>query len=341
MRPIPDTSVLLPCYNAGKTLEETLDSIHSQTYTGYELICVDDGSTDNTLNILQERARHDSRLEVIPEEHGGVIKAANRGLEACRGEFIIRMDADDRCHPERFELQRQFLLDNPETTVVSSLVAGFPADEIQEGFQLYYDWLNSLKTHQDITREIFVESPIANPSAAFRHSWIRDLGGYQDHGWPEDYDLWLRFYLAGARFAKIDQVLLEWREHPQRLTHQDSRYSLENFLRTKAHYLTKGPARERDAVIVWGAGMTGRRLSKHLIREGLPVVAFVDVDQKKIGRTKRGRPIISSEELLSWWCKFQNPILVTAVRARKAAPLIQGTLKDLELVEGRDWWRAA
>jgi glycosyltransferase involved in cell wall biosynthesis len=78
MRPIPDTSVLLPCYNAGKTLEETLASIHSQTYTDYELICVDDGSTDNTLNILQERARHDSRLEVIPEEHGGVIKAANR-----------------------------------------------------------------------------------------------------------------------------------------------------------------------------------------------------------------------------------------------------------------------
>ena len=125
---------------------------------------------------------------------------------------------------------------------MGSLVKGFPTDQIGEGFQLYYDWLNSLVTHEDITREIFVESPIANPCAAFRRSWIRDLGGYRDHGWPEDYDLWLRFFLAGAGFAKIPEVLLEWREHPERLTHQDSRYSVENFLRAKAHYIAQGPA---------------------------------------------------------------------------------------------------
>jgi len=186
-----------------------------------------------------------------------------------------------------------------------------------------------------------VESPIANPCAAFRRSWIRDLGGYRDHGWPEDYDLWLRFYLAGARFAKIPEVLLEWREHPDRLTHQDSRYSVENFLRAKAHYIAQGPALGRDAVFVWGAGMTGRRLSKHLVREGLPLAAFVEVDQKKIGNTRRGKPIIGVGDLMGAWRKFQNPILLTAVRARKAAPLIRGTLNELGLVEGWDWWQAA
>jgi FlaA1/EpsC-like NDP-sugar epimerase len=121
----------------------------------------------------------------------------------------------------------------------------------------------------------------------------------------------------------------------------DSRYSVENFLKTKAHYLAKGPARKRDAVIVWGAGMTGRRLSKHLEREGLPLEAFVEVDQKKIGGTKRGRPIIGADDLLDLWGKYQNPILLTAVRARSAAPLIRARLEELGLVQGQDWWRAA
>ena len=338
---MPDISILLPCYNAGNTLEEALDSLQAQTYSNYEIICINDGSTDNTLEILKQRTKKDPRIVVLNEPHQGVVEAANRGLEACQGEIIIRMDADDRCHPERIEKQRDYMLNQPDLDVVSCLVEGFPPQAVGEGFQLYYDWLNGLITHEDITREIFVESPIANPSAAFRRRLIQDLGGYQDQGWPEDYDLWLRFYLAGARFAKIPEVLFYWREHPGRLTHQDSRYSVENFLRAKAHYLAKGPAKDRNAVIVWGAGMTGRRLSKHLEREDLPLTAFVEVDQKKIGREKRGRPIIGVDGLMDLWGSFDKPILLTAVRARSAAPLIQASLVELGLVQGRDWWRCA
>ncbi|RLD04505.1 MAG: glycosyl transferase [Chloroflexota bacterium] len=338
---MPDVSVLLPCYNASETLEETLISLQKQTYPDFEVICVDDGSTDDTNDLLKDWCRDDPRFINIPIDHSGVIEAANTGLSFCRGEIVVRMDADDRCHPDRIKLQRDYLLKNPEVAAVGSLVKGFPEDQIGEGFQLYYDWLNSLVTHEDITREIFVESPIANPCAAFRRSWIRDLGGYQDYGWPEDYDLWLRFYLAGARFAKIPEVLLEWREHPDRLTHQDSRYSVENFLRAKAHYIAKGPALGRDAVFVWGAGMTGRRLSKHLVREGLPLTVFVEVDGKKIGNTRRGKPIIGVGDLMREWKKYKNPILLTAVRARSAAPLIKASLDELEMIEGQDWWRAA
>jgi glycosyltransferase involved in cell wall biosynthesis len=338
---MPDVSVLLPCYNASKTLEETLLSLKDQSYPDFEVICVDDGSTDGTSNLLKAWCQDDPRFIHVPIDHGGVVSAANTGLEFCQGEIVVRMDADDLCHPDRIKLQREYLGKNTDITVVGSQVKGFPEDAVGEGFQLYYDWLNSLISHEDIIREIFVESPIANPSAAFRRSWIRELGGYRDHGWPEDYDLWLRFYLAGARFAKIPQVLLEWREHPERLTHQDSRYSVENFLRAKAHYFARGPARGRDAVFVWGAGMTGRRLSKHLVREGLPLAAFIEVDENKIGNTRRGKPIVGVPELMGLWAQYQNPILLTAVRARSAAPLIQAQLDELGLEEGQDWWRCA
>jgi glycosyltransferase involved in cell wall biosynthesis len=334
-------SVLLPCFNAEATIQEALSSLLAQSFTDFEVLCVDDGSTDNTVSILEDWSRRDPRFVVVKQNHRGVIQTANRGLSLCRTPIILRMDADDRCHPDRIKLQKAYLDENSDIAVVGSLVEGFPEGQIGEGFELYYKWLNSLINHDDITREIFVESPLANPSTAIRKSWILSAGGYQDHGWPEDYDLWLRLYLAGAKFAKIPQVLLAWREHPGRLTHLDSRYSVENFLRAKAHYLAKGPARDRDAVLIWGAGMTGRRLSKHLSREGLPLIAFIDVDPKKIGSTRRGKPIISQNELLSLWKQYHNPILLTAVRARKAQPLIRKNLGDLNLIEGQDWWAAA
>ena len=338
---MPDISILLPCYNAEATLEETLTSLEKQSYPDFEVICLDDGSTDTTAAILEKWSKKDQRFVLVKKEHQGIVGICNTGLSLCRSPIILRMDADDRCHPDRIKLQRNFLLQNPDIAVVGSLVEGFPAEQVGEGFSLYYDWLNSLINHDDITREIFVESPLANPCAAFRKTWIIKVGGYQEHGWPEDYDLWLRLYLAGARFAKIPEVLLEWREHPDRLTHSDSRYSVENFLRAKAHYLAKGPARDRDAVFVWGAGMTGRRLSKHLAREGLPLVGFIDVDPKKIGSTRRGKPILKSDELLKLWKQYKNPILITAVRARKAGPLIRASLEELGLIEGADWWAAA
>ncbi|RLC97505.1 MAG: glycosyltransferase family 2 protein, partial [Chloroflexi bacterium] len=169
---MPDISVLLPCYNASETLEETLISLQKQTYPDFEVICVDDGSTDDTTDLLKDWCRDDPRFINIHIDHSGVIEAANTGLSFCRGEIVVRMDADDRCHPDRIKLQREYLLKNPEVAVVGSLVKGFPAEQIGEGFQLYYDWLNSLISHEDITREIFVESPIANPCAAFRRSWI-------------------------------------------------------------------------------------------------------------------------------------------------------------------------
>jgi hypothetical protein len=212
---------------------------------------------------------------------------------------------------------------------------------LREGFQIYIDWLNNLITHEDICREIFVESPICHPTVMVRKKVLVDLGGYEERGWPEDYDLWLRMYLAGHQFAKLPEVLLSWREHPQRLTRTDSRYSVENFIRAKSHYLPQGPLKGRDAVIVWGAGMMGRRMSKHLLREGVPLVAFIDIDPKKIGRTLRSLPIISPEALMDWWERYECPALLAAVGARGARALIRERLGGFGLVEGEDWWGIA
>jgi glycosyltransferase involved in cell wall biosynthesis len=323
------------------TLEETLQSIASQTLTNFEVIAVDDGSEDQTPEILSRWAQADSRFTFLPIQHAGIIPALNAGLQACRSDLVARMDADDLMRPIRLEKQAAFMQAHPEVDLVSCLVAGFPAAELREGFRLYIDWLNSVADHESICREIFVESPLCHPSVTFRKKAVLDLGGYQENGWAEDYDLWLRGYLAGWHFAKLLEVLVDWREHPDRLTRTDSRYSLENFIRTKAHYLAAGPLADRDTVIIWGAGMHGRRLSKHLLRAGVPLKYFVDIDPKKIGRTRRGLPVISPEELAGVWAQSPRPIVLGSVGARGARELIRQRLEALSLQEGRDWWAVA
>jgi glycosyltransferase involved in cell wall biosynthesis len=338
---MPKVSILMPCYNAAMTLNETLENIQAQTYGDFEVVAVDDGSEDGTRKILAGWAKKDERFKPLYLEHGGIIPALNAGIADCRGEYIARMDADDLMHPQRLSKQTTYLDEHPMVTLVSSLVEGFPKKGLREGFRIYIEWLNTLVSHEDICREMFVESPICHPTVMVRKEALVKLGGYDEHGWPEDYDLWLRMYLAGHKFAKVPEVLLSWREHPQRLTRTDSRYSVENFIRAKAHYLPQGPLKGRETVIVWGAGMMGRRTSKHLVREGLPLAAFVDVDSKKIGRTLRGVPIIPPEALMAWWGKYERPALLAAVGARGARELIREKLRGFGLVEGEDWWGVA
>jgi glycosyltransferase involved in cell wall biosynthesis len=338
---MPAVSVLMPCYNTADTLEEALQSLRRQTFPDFEIIAVDDGSTDHTPAILQDWQAQDDRLRVIRQAHAGIVAALDCGLAACQAPLVARMDADDRSHSTRLERQVAYLQSHPEVDVAGCLVEGFPPGQVREGYRIYIDWLNSLVTDGDIRREIFVESPLAHPSVIFRRAAIEQAGGYQERGWAEDYDLWLRLYLRGVHFGKVPQVLLEWREHPERLTRRDGRYSLENFLRAKASYLAQGPLQKRSAVMVWGAGMMGRRLSKHLLRQGVPLRGFIDIDPRKIGRTRYGLPILDPEKLAGWWQEQDRPALLAAVGARGARGIIRANLQALGLQEADDWWAVA
>jgi glycosyltransferase involved in cell wall biosynthesis len=331
----------MPVYNAAATLPETLRSLMSQTLTDFEIIAVDDGSKDNSLAVLLEWARRDSRLLPVTGEHFGLIGALNRGLHLCRGEFVARMDADDLMHPDRLSRQVSLLESDPDVSVASCMVETFSHGPVGKGMQIYEEWLNTLLHNSEICREIFIESPIVHPSAMVRRKEVLELGGYQERGWAEDYDLWLRYHMAGKRFAKVPEVLHYWREHEGRATRTVSRYSVENFLRAKAYYLAGGPLKERDALIIWGAGKTGRRLSKHLIRNSRSPEAFVDIKPEKIGSTMRNAPIIGADKLPELWGRWRRPLLLVAVASRGARALIREQLGLFNLREGEDFLCAA
>lgn len=337
----PLVSVVMPCYNARETVDEAISTIVCQGLQRWDLIVIDDGSSDGTHERLLSWARHERRLRLFHQPHAGIIPALNVGLQACKADYVARMDADDLASPQRLEKQVAFLDENPDIAVVGSLVDGHPPESIAEGFRLYLEWMNGLITPEAIAREIYIESPLAHPSVMMRRSWLERVGGYQEHGWPEDYDLWLRLHLAGAKFAKVPQTLLSWREHPHRLTHQDRRYSTDNFLRAKTHYLNQGILKDRDALFIWGAGRTGRKLARQLLEHEAPLLAFVDVDPHKIGRRRLGREVLPPDQLLPAWFQCQRPVLLAAVASRGARSTIREALDNFGLHEASDWWAVA
>ena len=341
MPPSPTISVLLPIFNGEKFLDECLASLLEQSFEDFEIVAVDDGSSDGSAEILKVWCCRDSRIRILTRPHSGLVEALNAGLSACRGELIARMDADDKVHPRRLELQAQAFEESPDLDVGASLVAHFPDETLREGLRIYENWLNSLVTHDQILRERFIESPIPHPAAMVRRSVLEEARGYREVGFPEDYDLWLRLAAAGKRFGKVPEELYFWRHHEARLTFTDPRYAVERFLACKAHHLTHGPLKGVDSVIVWGAGQTGRRLSKHLIREGASVTTFIDIDTAKIGGTLRNRPVHSPEDLPQLLEETTSRVLVAAVSSRGARALIRQRLESLDLLETVDFWCAA
>lgn len=347
----PRVSVLLPVRDAAPWLEAALGSLERQTFRDFEVVAVDDGSTDGCGEMLVAKQRQDERFRVFRRPPEGLVSALNFGLERCRAPLVARMDADDVTHTHRLARQVRALREAPGLDVVSCRVRCFPCTVVERGMRLYEGWLNSLLEHGEILRERFAESPIPNPTFLMRREWIERIGGWREgvagERWPEDYDFWLRLAAAGARFGKVDQVLHFWREHPQRATREDPRYGKDRFLACKAWHLARGPlaappgSSTGRSVVVWGAGPTGRRLVRELERWGVGARVFVDVDPAKIGRRPRGVEVVAPEALPALLGGPEPPVVLAAVAARGGRQQVRERLQGLGLVEGEGFWCAA
>ncbi len=287
---------------AGDVLVPAVRSVLMQTMRDFELIIVDDGggllpSPSNGRGwrapVPTDRAPgegwpengclRDRRIKIIHLPPTGIVGALNAGMAYAKAPYIARMDADDVCSPRRLELQFAYMKKNPECSLLGSLVRIFPGRRVKDGMLYYERWLNSVVSEDDINRDLFVESPFAHPSVMFRRDDALHLGGYRDMGWPEDYDMWLRFAQAGLKMAKVPETLLFWRDGEGRLSRTSASYSAESFRNVKAHFLKEWRLRGVNSVQVWGAGRDGKTWAKLLMRTGFNVIQFIDIDKKKVG----------------------------------------------------------
>jgi glycosyltransferase involved in cell wall biosynthesis len=289
-------SVLTAVRDGLPYLDRAVESIQDQTFTDWEWILVDDGSTDGTGARLSELARREPRLRVFTRPPLGLVSALNHGLAIASAPIVARMDADDIAHPERLAAQWAHLDAHPEVVACDTQVE-LLGGERNLGMRVYVDWVNGHRGPAAIAADLFVESPLVHPAVAFRTAAVRALGGYRAGDFPEDYDLWLRLHRTGALLDKVPRVLLSWRDTPQRLSRRDRRYRRAAFTRLKQEHLLAldGDAIRGPGFALWGAGRLARPWRQWLRALGVEPSFVADIHPSRIGQRLLGAPVVPAE----------------------------------------------
>jgi glycosyltransferase involved in cell wall biosynthesis len=209
---MPHVTVLLPVYNGERFLADAVKSVLSQTFRDFELLVVDDGSTDGSATILESFT--DPRIRVIKNEKRQKLAGAlNRGIESARGMYIARMDADDVCMPERLAAQVGFMDTHPDIGMCGCWVRTI-GDHPSSGTIYKFP-----ETHEEIKASLLFDNPFAHPSTILRKSFLdKYLLRFDGSYYPaEDYELWARA-LDCFTSANIARVLLQYRLHANSMT---------------------------------------------------------------------------------------------------------------------------
>ena len=209
VRERPPVSIVMPVHNGGADLSEALSSIEHQTFTDYELVVVDDHSTDGTAETLRRAAASDRRIRVVEPADRGFVAAVSTGIEASTGAWIARMDADDRSHPDRLARQFAHLEANPDVDLVGTAVQVIEPDGTP-GVVVRYPLHHPL-----ITLALRSANTFAHGTVVVRRTALASVGGYRSAAFPvEDYDLWCRLIGSGFVTANLDEPLYDYRLSP-------------------------------------------------------------------------------------------------------------------------------
>lgn len=198
----PKVSVLMCAHNSAGFIREAIDSILQQSFTNFELIIVENGSTDETLNVASSYT--DSRVFVYSTSLKQLTYNLNFGLERCSGEYIARMDSDDISTLERLATQVSFLEDNPNVDFVGSYIETFGKAKSIVRYPTSNFWIVTLAP---------ITTVLAHPTVMGKREAFFNRGGYQGMLYSEDLEMWLSSMRAGRVFANIPQALLKYRVH--------------------------------------------------------------------------------------------------------------------------------
>jgi len=197
-------SIIVSIYNSDKTLSTMIDSVLNQTYKEFELILINDGSTDNSLDIIKEFAKKDIRIVIIDKKNSGLTKSLNIGLKKANGKYIARIDADDIWYPTKLEKQVEFLEQNQDYTLI-----GTAYNEIDDNGKIIYkkQRIPLLITDEEIRENIVKFNPFFHSSVMFRKKVLETIGFYnEEFKYTQDYEYWVRI-MSKYKVTNIDEVL--------------------------------------------------------------------------------------------------------------------------------------
>jgi len=207
----PKITVLMPAYNAGSYIAEAIASVLKQSFTDFELLIVNDGSTDDTVQVIN--SFNDKRIVLISQENKGIAAALNVGLKAARAPYIARFDADDVCYPNRLKMQYEFITTYPEYSVIGSA-----ADYMDVKGHFIFTYHPEAHLNEEIQQLNYTVCPFIHSSVFYKKEIITNNGGYNEHAYTfEDHFLWVNI-LKHEKACNLSLPLIKVRLNPNSIT---------------------------------------------------------------------------------------------------------------------------
>lgn len=329
----PLISILTPFRNSSYFITPYLESIIKQTYPNWELIIVDDHSTDGSHNIVASYAQGEDRIKLLKNQGKGIIDALKLALNNSSGQYITRMDSDDLMPPKKLEIMLHDLKTHGKGHVALGLVNYFCEEELGEGYQNYEEWLNRLTKSGSNYTEIYKECVIPSPCWMVSRDDLLACGGFNNDIYPEDYDLAFRFYKQGLKCIPSNHILHYWRDYSYRTSRTDDHYATNHFLKLKIHYFLE---LDRDAdrpLVLWGAGFKGKFCAKLLKKNKVPFI-WICNNPKKIGKHIYKLKL----HAISALSHLQQPQVIIAVSNKKSQKRITSILENHKLTKAKDYF---
>lgn len=316
-------SILIPFKNTARFLPECLASILAQTYLQWEVIAIDDHSSDDSRQILQSIAEKDPRIKVYSNNGAGIIMAMRTAYAASSGLFITRMDSDDIMMPEKIRMMVTALQTSGPGHIALGKVRYFSASGISNGYKRYEEWLNNL-THTGANfEERYKECVIPSPSWMVHKTDLDQCGAFKPDRYPEDYDLAFRMFASGLTCLPCEEVLHMWRDYDTRTSRTSEHYAQNYFLDLKVYYFLKLDWDTNRPLVLWGAGNKGKTAAKLLRTQKISFYWVCD-NPNKIGKEIYGQMLLSYTEI----GKMKKPQSLITVANAKAQKQIRSFLED-------------
>jgi glycosyltransferase involved in cell wall biosynthesis len=329
----PTISILMPVKNTAPFLNECLDSIINQSETDFELIAIDDHSTDESHSILNEYSIKDKRVKVFKNLGIGIIEALRLAYSKSSGNYISRMDADDVMSLDKLAVLKYNLIAFGSGHIASGKVKYFSATPLGAGFKNYELWLNSLIEKGTNFEGIYKECVIPSPCWMVYREDLEKCQAFYPDKYPEDYDLAFRFYKEGLKAIACSKVLHHWRDYATRTSRTHVHYADHTFLDIKMNYFLELDRDTTKKLVVWGAGDKGKKVAKILIAQNIKFTWICD-NPKKISRDIYGQilyPLIALDTI-------ENSQSIITVANLKAQIEIKLHFEERNLILNKDYF---
>ena len=320
----------MPVKNAGIYLKPCVDSILAQTYSDWELVAVNDGSTDGSETVLEEYAQEHDNINVVNSDGVGIVPALQMAYKLSKCGMIHRMDADDLMPVNKLKMMAEAMA---EGSLVTGKVSYFCDErEVGGGFLKYTNWLNGLMEEGDFWRDVYRECPVPSSAWMMHRSDFERIGGFTSGLMPEDYDLAFRILKHKLKVISLNEVVHHWRDSETRVSRNEEQYFPIAYSPLKVYYFLELDRDESIGLVLWGAGKKGKLVAKELLERKI-VFTWITNNEKKIGKDIYGVVLRSDNEQ-----ELANAQIIISLSSPAEKAEVQTRLNREELINNQDYY---